>query len=73
MTEQDFIPGADIYLNPERQMEAKKKEELVKLRDQFAMVAFIGIVECSMSAQILPENIAKMAYKFADAMMEARK
>lgn len=56
MTEQDFIPGADIYLNPERQREAKEKEELVKLRDQFAMAALTGLLAHSGGDSVNPNT-----------------
>ena len=48
------------------------KQEQPTLRDQFAMAALSGMLGHPKCAVSEPEKDAKWAYKYADAMMEAR-
>lgn len=56
--------------NYARHVEAKRID---RLRDEFAMAALAGLIEPWERARNKPEDISERAYKYADAMMEARK
>jgi len=48
-------------------------EKRIVLRDQFAMAALTGLIPTIKAIGWNPREMAQEAYRFADAMLEARK
>jgi len=65
--QQQMLDTLQILTTPQMVVDDPKK-----LRDQFAMVALIGILVGLPNRKIGPENYAHDAYMFADAMMKER-
>jgi hypothetical protein len=56
------------YKSASENAERKEREEL---RDQFAMAALTGLI--SRASDFMFPDLSQKAYRFADAMIEARK
>jgi len=65
--QQQMLDALTILTTPQMMVDDPKK-----LRDQFAMVALIGILVGLPNRKIGPEDYAHDAYMFADAMMKER-
>jgi hypothetical protein len=76
---------ADALLERDRENERKwakinsapnvyvRAEETTSLRDQFAMAAMSGIISTAFGEGATEKALTDLAYRLADAMMEARK
>ena len=65
MTEEQLRKSLDLIRGMER--------DRLTLRDQFAMAALTGFMGSGDCATGNHDATAKLAYRFADAMLEARK
>ena len=58
---------------PQRVSNEYQVEHGMDLRDYFAAQAIPSLVKTFENHITTPDDVAKLAYKYADAMMEARK
>lgn len=80
-SEADELKKQEIEAAHCQHLEEEKRKEEIKLRDQFAMAALSGMLAYSYcnprtgnyNENCSEEGVANTAYRYADAMLQARK